>query len=665
MKELVDTANANHVKFTFALSPANDICYTSQTDFKATIAKFEQLRSLGVTSFYVALDDIPLTFHCDSDRQKYPNLGNWHWLADAQADYLNRIQTEYIEPNGLPALQTVPTNYAGSAEDPYKGEFGDRLNKSIRVQWTGEGVFSDTITSASVTKASTSYRTDHLFIWDSFPVNDGRRGRLFLNPLTGRDPQLYQHLDGFTSNPMIQPYASLPALANYADYTWNGPAYDPDASMAAALRELAGPSSSVQQALNAFADLNQNWPYRDAVVNAPALNADITRFWAAHQVGNFTGTRALRERLTLITQIPQRLTGMAQPGFAADIEPWSQAAAHWATASQHLIAMLDALKRNDGVRAANEFALAQQAITLAKRPTVDDQAADGTRLTDVIVPSVGDGAFEAFSAKATQVYLSWLGATPMSIASYPATASSSMGTWETNTAAKMVDGNLATLYWSNAAPAAGAWVQVDLGSVKPVGSVAVHQSSSDTETGDMIYNAALEYSVDGSTWTTAASFATQPLISYTFDQPVQARYVRVRATAPNAGGQWVKVREFEVHGVSAEYASNLAAAPSSGVAKAFDADPATAYVAASSPVSGSYLARNFDPAASVGSVQVLGSADAQVQINRGGVWTTIGSTKAATPYTRIAVPAGAPVSGVRLLFTPGSAAPTIYELIVR
>ncbi|MCD0411760.1 protein O-GlcNAcase, partial [Acinetobacter baumannii] len=48
MKELVEGANANHVDFTFALSPGNDICYSSDADFKATIAKFDQLRSLGV-----------------------------------------------------------------------------------------------------------------------------------------------------------------------------------------------------------------------------------------------------------------------------------------------------------------------------------------------------------------------------------------------------------------------------------------------------------------------------------------------------------------------------------------------------------------------------------------------------------------------------------------
>lgn len=92
LAELVEQANEHHVDFTYALSPGNSICYSSDADFQATIDKFEQLRELGVTSFYIALDDIGLQFHCDADREKYPDTGDWHWLADAQADYLNRIQ---------------------------------------------------------------------------------------------------------------------------------------------------------------------------------------------------------------------------------------------------------------------------------------------------------------------------------------------------------------------------------------------------------------------------------------------------------------------------------------------------------------------------------------------------------------------------------------------
>ena len=664
MRELVSTANANHVDFTFALSPGNDICYSSQADLDATIAKFDQLRELGVTSFYVALDDIPLRFHCAADREKYPNNGDWHWLADAQADYLNRIQREYVEPHHLAPLQTVPTNYAGSGEDPYKGEFGERLDDEVRVQWTGEGVFSDTITEESVTKAAHAYRTDHLYIWDNFPVNDGRRGRLFLNPLTGREPGLYRHIEGITSNPMIEPYASMPALANYGDYTWNGPAYDAAASMASVLRELAGPDPAVHSALTTFADLNQSWPYRDAVVHAPMLNADIDAFWDARADDDTSGTRALRARLRQITALPSILPRMAQPGFASDAEPWVGAAACWATALQHEVAMLDAIAADDGETATRELLAAQDWIDRAKQPTVDDQGGDGVLHPDVIVPSVGDGAFEAFTERAGDAYADWLGAEAVTVPTYPATASSSMGTYSSYRVGNMVDGDPGTLYWSNRAGRTGDWVQVDLGSVQEVGSVAVHQSDGDTETGDMFYDAVLEYSTDRSTWSRAGTFNASPLAKYSFADPVQARYVRLRATGDNPGGQWVKIREFQVSPPGRQFETSLDALPGQGPDRAFDADLATAYRAASQPVSGSYLARNLDAARSATQVSVVGTGSGEIQVRRDGAWTTVGELVPGKVFHRAAAGAGA-VTGVRLLFTPGSAAPEIRELVLR
>lgn len=663
MKELVKTANDNHVDFTFALSPGNDICYSSDADLKATEAKFDQLRDLGVRSFYIALDDIPLQFHCAADKAKYPDNGDWHWLADAQADYLNRLNQDYIKPNHLAPLQTVPTNYNGSGPDPYKAEFGTRLDDDILVQWTGEGVFSDTITAASVQRASTSYNTDHLYIWDNFPVNDGKRGRLFLNPLTGRAPDLYKYIDGFTSNPMIEPYASMPALANYGDYTWNGPEYDANASMSAVLDELAGPDQGTRDALRTFADLNQEWPYRSSTEKAPALSKDIAAFWAARD-GGTTGTAALTKRLAAIVALPHTLAGMAQPGFASDAGPWINAAAQWATALQHEIKMLQAIDAGDGSTAAREYFAAQDAITKAKKPTVPDQGSDGNPVPNQIVPSVGDGAFEAFTAKANQEFISWLGAKPIDTKGYSSTPSSSMGTYQTYAVSRMTDNDPTTYYWSNAAPSTGSSVQVDLGSVKTVGNVVVRQSDNDSETGDMIYHAALDYSSDGEHWTTAAEFDTQPVVRHTFDSPVQARYVRLRAAAPNPGGQWVKIRDFAVSATS-PVSSNLPAANGSGPADAFDADLSTAYRAGSQPVDGSYLARTYDAPVSLHEVAVVGTGAGELQVQHDGQWSTVGRLATGSSYAHGAVDPSWQVTGARVLFTAGSAAPVISELVAR
>jgi hypothetical protein len=403
LQELVDAANNNHVDFTFALSPGNDLCYSSDDDYNATVAKFEQIRDLGVRRFYIALDDIPTdTFHCQADGEKWPKDGDLEWLAEAQTFYLNRVQQGWITENDLDALETVPTSYSGSDSTPYKKLFGTALDKAIRIQWTGEGVFSPNVTLDSVVRAGESYVTENLFFWDNFPVNDGDFSRLFLNPLTERDPELYKHLLGFTSNPMQQPYASMIAFINYGDYTWNGPAYDATVSTGNALHELAGTDEDVHKALVAFVDLNQNWPYREPQIFAPMLSHDIADFWTSRRSQDGSDRQPLVERLQLITEIPERLSGMDMDGFASDVAPWSTAAMQWAKACQHLITMLDELDDGNKSKADEEFGRAQEWIEKTKEKTVETLDREGN--PDSYAPNVGDGAFQAFVGNATAIY---------------------------------------------------------------------------------------------------------------------------------------------------------------------------------------------------------------------------------------------------------------------
>lgn len=402
--DLIKTANYNHVDFTWALSPGLDLCYSGDADWNATVAKLDQVRGLGVTSFYVALDDIPLEFHCDEDKAKWKDNGDYHWLADAQAFYLNRVQKEYVEKYGLLDLETVPTNYAGSAPDPYKGEFGTQLDKKIRVQWTGEGVFSPNVTSPSVIQADKTYVTDNLFIWDNFPVNDGMPHRLFLNPLIGRDADLYKHMLGFTSNPMVQSYASMLALINYADYTWNGPAYDSSVSMAAAIQELAGNDRKVLEALMAFVDINQSWPYRTPTEYAPALSRDIAAFWAARKAGDAKGRKPLMDRLALFAELPDRLVPMAMKPFAPEVKPWSTVALQWANACQHMIKAVDAKDKGDQATADAEYKAAQGWVDKTKEKTVASLNDAGVTVPNSITPTTGDNVFDKFVADATAIY---------------------------------------------------------------------------------------------------------------------------------------------------------------------------------------------------------------------------------------------------------------------
>lgn len=654
LKELVARANANHVNFTFALSPGNDVCYSDDTDMAKTLAKFDQLRSIGVSSFYIALDDINPALNCAADKAKFTASG-FLKLADGQAFYLNRIVNEYIKVHNLQPLQTVPTNYNGSGPDPYKGRFGQMVDKSVLVQWTGEGVFSNTITEQSVIAATSSYNTDHLYIWDNLPVNDGQRDRIFLNPLEGRDVNLYKHIDGITSNPMIEPYSSMIALAGFGDYSWNSPKYVPATTQSAIIKELAGSDAAIQKSLEVFVDLNQGWkPYRPDSKMAPALSADVAAFWTAYQAGNDAGMLPLRERLATIKAGPATLANMAMTGFYTDSKPWIDAAAQWATALDEQIKMLQAIKNKQGLVATDAILAAVEARTEALKATVPDLNGSNQVVQNRIVPSVGDGVFGTFYDEAIKRYNTWLNLTPTtSLSAYPATATSSLSTYSNNALGNMVDGKEQTLWWSSAPPVVGSSVTVDLGSVKDVGKVVIQQADSDTQNGDMFYNARVEYSVDGQTYQPAGTFNSKSRIEQGFETPVQARYVRMVATAANPGNQWVKVREFAVFPPATDISTNVTTVAGSSSNGAFDVKVESAFEAASLP-DGAHLTRTLEESMTAKSIAVVGTAAGELQVQTAAGWVSLGQLNEGKSFQEAALDS-VEVTGVRLLFTAAQA----------
>lgn len=671
LKELVDEAASHHVDFVFALSPGNDICYSKDSDYQATTAKFEQLRSIGVRSFYIALDDINPTLNCDEDWDTFPSRGPWTQLADAQSYYLNKVQNDYIKGHQLPDLMMVPTNYNGNATDPFKTAQGERLDQNIRMQWTGMGVFSDTISSAEVVKATQTYNNHHMFLWDNFPVNDGQRGRLFLNPLTGRDSELYKHLEGFTSNPMIEPYASFPSLANYGDYTWNGPAYDAKASFSAALGRIAGEDPAVRASLDAFVDLNQSWgPYRQDSEHAPALSADIEAFNAAlagqDEEALTAATTTLRDRLALIADTPSSLKNLAVTGFYDDVAPWAEAAADWAHASEEAVNLRLALRSGDGEAATAALLKMQQHEQVASTTKrVDDMNSSFEYTENAIVPSIGDGVFQDFLSSATRAWNEWLalpaaqGASSLDVADVTTT----MGQYGDNAPSRAADGDDNTFWWSSSSPSAGSSLTVDLGEVKEVGNVVIEQGRAANQTGDMIYHAAVEVSSDGQQWERVGTYENSPTITQNLPAGTQARYVRLVATA--ASSNWVQVREFTVSAPLTGLSTTLTTADGHGVTAAADADGGTWLQAASPEAAEGSVTREYPQALTgVLSAVVAGSLTGTVEVlDAQGTWKAVGELSADRAYQ--VFPFEGPATGVRVSGTGASPLPRILELGLR
>src|SRR5450830_1680272 len=171
LQTLVQRATANHVQFTYALSPGLSVCYSSDADAQALIAKFQSLWDIGVRGFAIPLDDISYTtWNCAADQAMFGTGGGA--AGAAQAYLLNKVQREFIDTHpGAAPLEMVPTEYYDQTDSPYKTAIRTQLDPDVIVGWTGPGVTVPKITSAQAAAAKAVFGHD-ILIWDNYPVHD-------------------------------------------------------------------------------------------------------------------------------------------------------------------------------------------------------------------------------------------------------------------------------------------------------------------------------------------------------------------------------------------------------------------------------------------------------------------------------------------------------------
>ncbi|MFF7388118.1 beta-N-acetylglucosaminidase domain-containing protein [Streptomyces scabiei] len=345
VRELVDRAAANHVRFTYALSPGLSVCYSSAGDITALVRKFASLYDIGVRSFAIPLDDISYTkWNCTADEERFGSGGGA--AGAAQAHLLNRVWEEFSAGRtGLDPLEMVPTEYSDLADTPYKKALRERLEPDVVVEWTGVGVIAPTITAAQLRQAREVYGHP-ILVWDNYPVNDYVTSRLLLGPYTGREAGVARESVGVTANPMVQAEASKLALFTSAAYLWNADAYDPRAAFLASVRDLAGPGAAPW--LRIFAE-NSYSSQLDAT-EAPTLAKLIAAFQEAHEEdGGLDETAAaLRSYFTDMAVTPARLRArLANPGFLKETSPWLDKLGSYGTAGLTAVDLLLAGERGD------------------------------------------------------------------------------------------------------------------------------------------------------------------------------------------------------------------------------------------------------------------------------------------------------------------------------
>ncbi|AZU64316.1 beta-N-acetylhexosaminidase family protein [Neobacillus mesonae] len=383
IKELIDKAHENHVKFTFSLSPGQSICYSGDQDFALLKKKMEAVWDLGVRSYAIFLDDIDMNLKCQQDKDQFGNDPNP--AGAAHAYLLNRFTKEFIRTHeGAERLITVPTDYTGNGPTPYRDRLAKLLDKDTVVMWTGQKVVSEQVTAEEADEVHEVFKTDML-LWDNYPVNDYDRNSLFLGPIVGRDADLAKHgVVGLTANPMNEAEASKIPLYTIADYTWNPAAYDPVDSWKRSIQSFGGEAA---ETLKTVAENMYSSPIN--TTESLTLTPLIDAFWKAYVTGDADqAADQLIAEFKKFQQAPAKLQQeMDNKKFLQEIEPYVEKLSLYGKAGETAVQYVMAQKKGQTDQAA---AYREQLITLFNQ-------------SEQIPQKVGQGVIKPFLVKSALV----------------------------------------------------------------------------------------------------------------------------------------------------------------------------------------------------------------------------------------------------------------------
>ncbi|CAL8241701.1 unnamed protein product [Merluccius merluccius] len=239
LRTLVVEAASRGVSFVYALSPGQDIVFSSACDLTLLKRKLKQVSDLGCQAFAILFDDIDHSM-CQADSEAFSSF------AHAQVSVANEIYRFLGEP---PVFLFCPTEYCGSLCSPsvsksiYLQTLGENLQPNISVIWTGSKVISRNLSVDCLAEVASVLQRPPL-IWDNLHANDYDSRRLFLGPFKGREPQLRSHLRGLLLNPNCEfeaNYIPLHTLGSWHRTSPCGeegedePEYCPDRALSAAL----------------------------------------------------------------------------------------------------------------------------------------------------------------------------------------------------------------------------------------------------------------------------------------------------------------------------------------------------------------------------------------------------------------------------------------------
>ncbi len=227
-------SSAEHgITFCLALHPqlasSRPLTLGSAKDLELFFQHYAWAQEQGVEWFAVCLDDTSWSAEGPAA------------LAASHSALVNAIFHGLYAKNDRSKLIFCPACFWGDGTNPehaaYLAVVAKDLHPDIYVFWNGDAIVTPRITRVAAQGFRNAVR-HRLFLWDNYPVNDGSP-TMHLGPLSGREPDLCEVIDGYISNPMCsQNQINRIPLATAADYACDPHAYKPARSVGQAILRL-------------------------------------------------------------------------------------------------------------------------------------------------------------------------------------------------------------------------------------------------------------------------------------------------------------------------------------------------------------------------------------------------------------------------------------------
>lgn len=540
IRELVKLAHANHVRFVWAIHPANTVQWNhdgGRHQLDGLVRKMEWMYELGVRNFGVLVDD------------STGEIGK----AERQVQLCNYLLENFIRKHKdvNQTLIMCPTGYNKAwTNAKFLQTLGNGLDGSIPVMWTGDTVVHD------ITLQGQQWVNEHVkrptFIWWNWPCNDFKRSRISMGRTygLGTEPEMKKAMSGFVANPMEHAEASKVGLFGVADYTWNITGFASDKSWREGIRRLYPQCPEAMQVFcnhNSYLLPNGHGYFREESVEMKPT-ADLFIKSIGVRKPDAQAAATLKAEFTAMEQAGTTIRDTeGLEALQMDIAPWI---AQFILTGKAGRLTMQALETTDTDERIRLFFSAVDTAAEIRDTLRDEWSAKGT----IYLPDVEVGMYAM--TPALRSGLSYLNSNIYAELSgrevVLPTFSTNGGPADKN-ALNMADGNLKTFWSSDQRMKAGDWYCIDFGQKTDIRNISLLMGG--PRAGDFPKAGVFEVSDDGKTW---RQIGGEPrggaaVVVNLMEEPVQANMLRYRITEPNE--RWLSICEFTINRGMPAYAT--------------------------------------------------------------------------------------------------------------